>query len=186
MQPRMVYFDTSIFIEMGAKKSKHRQHIRQLLLELEKSKAKIYTSIITVQELGVATYKAGTIARDTYGDIASLAKIYSITKEVALTAAKGEAALKDLAEGEGYGSPKRAETDDEKLERICENRRRKWDCFHIATAQVLGCKEIYSTDEKFRKRPAQMGIKNLDALEPSRTSGHPKLNLGYADDAETK
>jgi predicted nucleic acid-binding protein len=170
--PRIVYFDTTIFIEMGAKKSKYKQCIRRLLQELSANKAKIYTSIVTVQELGVAAYKPGTVAKDTYGDINSVSKIYAITKEVALTAAKGEAGLKDMAEREAaHRDPKKGETDEERIERICENRRRKWDCFHIATAQVLGCAEIYSTDGKFKKRPEQLGIRSLKVLDPCDTSG---------------
>jgi predicted nucleic acid-binding protein len=61
---------------------------------------------------------------------------------------------------------KKPETEEQKLERICENRRRKWDCFHIATAQQIGCSEMYSTDDKLQKRPAQLGIRNLRIIEP--------------------
>jgi len=152
---------------MGAKKSKFKKQIRALLKELSDEKAKIYTSIITVQEVSVASYRAGAPAKDTYGDISAMAKIYNITKDVALTCAKREAELKDLAEREGAkkesGKP---ETEDQKLERICENRRRKWDCFHLATAQIIGCPEIYSTDEKLQKRPGQLGIRNLRVISP--------------------
>jgi predicted nucleic acid-binding protein len=174
---RIVYFDTTIFIEMGAKRSRYKQCIRRLLQELTAAKAKIYTSIVTVQELGVAAYKPGTVAKDTYGDINSVSRIYGITKEVALTAAKGEAGLKDMADREAaLHDPSKGETDEERIERICENRRRKWDCFHIATAQVLGCGEIYSTDEKFKKRPGQLGIKSLKVLDPcDSNSNQPNL-----------
>lgn len=165
---RTTYFDTALFVEMFAKKSKHRKAIRELLQDLEKNRIRIYTSMITVQELAVAAFRAGSVARDTYGDIHSIARVYSLTKEVALTAAKYEAQLKDIAEGErGKHDAKKGETEDEKLERICENRRRKWDCFHMATAQAAGCSEIYSTDGKFQKRPEQLGIKNLKILDPS-------------------
>jgi predicted nucleic acid-binding protein len=165
---RTTYFDTALFVEMFAKKSKHRKNIRQLLQELQKDKIRVYTSMITIQELGVAAFRAGAVARDTYGDIHSIARVYNVTKEVALTAAKYEAQLKDMAESERQKrSPNKAETEEQKLERICENRRRKWDCFHIATAQAAGCPEIYTTDSTLQKRPEQLGIKNLRALDPS-------------------
>jgi len=167
MQRRKVYFDTSIFIEMGARKSKHAKNIKTLLTDLKADKARIYTSILTVQELSVAAYRKGSTGRDTYGDINRMARIYGMTKDVVLTAAKREAELKDLAaENESKRDPKKLETEDEKLERICENRRRKWDCFHLATAQLLGCPDMYSTDENLKKRPIQMGIKNLKVVGP--------------------
>ena len=72
---RTAYLDTSIFLEMGTKGSKHKKRIRELLEELSKDKVRIYTSILTVQELAVATYRAGTTAKDTYGDISSIARI---------------------------------------------------------------------------------------------------------------
>jgi predicted nucleic acid-binding protein len=122
--------------------------------------------MITVQELAVATFRAGVTARDTYGDIHSIARVYNLTKEVALTAAKYEALLKDLAEAERNRRDSRKETEDEKLERICENRRRKWDCFHIATAQAAGCTEIYTTDGKLQNRPELLQLRNLKALDP--------------------
>jgi predicted nucleic acid-binding protein len=164
---RTTYFDTSVFVEMASKKSKYRKCIRELLQDLQRNKVRIYTSMITVQELAVATFRAGVTAKDTYGDIHSIARIYNLTKEVALTAAKYEARLKDMAEAErGKRDSKKAETEDEKLERICENRRRKWDCFHIATAQAAGCTEIYTTDEKLQKRPKLLEIRNLRVLDP--------------------
>ena len=166
MQPP-IYLDSSIFLEMGSKKSKHRKQIRKLLEDCQEDKTKVYTSIITVQEISVAVYLRGALAKDTYGDISAIARVYEITKEIALTAAKNEAALKDIALQEAAKrDPKKPETEDEKLERICENRRRKWDCFHLATAQFLGCPYLYSTDEKLQKRPAQLGLKNMQVVPP--------------------
>jgi len=164
---RTAYLDTSIFLEMGTKGSKQKKRIRELLDELSKDKVRLYTSILTVQELAVATYRAGTLARDTYGDINSIARVYTLTKEIALTAAKREAELKDITDKQrAKRSSKRPETEDEKLDRICENRRRKWDCFHIATAQQIGCAELYTTDTDLQKRPKQLGIRSLKALTP--------------------
>lgn len=183
---RTAYLDTSIFVEMGARKSSYKKCIRTLLQELKENKVRIYTSIITVQEMAVATYRAGTTAKDIYGDINSIARIYNVTKEVALTAAKNEAELRDIAQTEaGRRDPQKGETEEQKLERICQNRRRKWDCFHIATAQAIGCAELYSTDTDLKKRPDQLGIRSLKALDPCESnktirgplfdkSGHPK------------
>jgi predicted nucleic acid-binding protein len=164
----VVYFDTSIFLEIAAKKGKYKKHIKTLLQELADERARIYTSIITVQEISVASYRSGTMAKDTYGDVKAVgAKVYGMTKEIALTSAKNEAMLRDIAADEqGKRDKNKPETEDQKLERICENRRRKWDCFHIATAQAMGCPELYTTDENLLKRPTQLGIKNLKALRP--------------------
>ncbi len=164
---RTAYLDTSIFLEMGTKNSRQKKRIRELLDELSEERVRLYTSILTVQEVAVAAYRAGAATRDTYGDINKIARIYSVTKEVALTAAKREAELKDLADREaGKRSAKQPETEEEKLDRVCENRRRKWDCFHLATAQLIGCAELYTTDAKLQKRPSQLGIKSLRALTP--------------------
>lgn len=167
---KTVYFDTSVFLEIGAKRSKVAKEIRALLKELQEERVRIYTSIITVQEVSVASFRQGALAKDIHGDVHSLARIYQITKEVALTAAHREAELKDIAEKEELKrSQSKPETDEQRIERICANRRRKWDCFHIATAQAIGCSIIYSTDTGMQKRPAQMGIRNLRVLAPKPT-----------------
>jgi len=44
--------------------------------------------------------------------------------------------------------------------------RRKWDCFHIATAQCLGCTTLYAWDEPLLGRERQLGIKDVQFLEP--------------------
>ena len=113
------------------------------------------------------SYRRGSTGRDTYGDVQSLARIWGIDKDVALTAAKREAELKDLTQAEAVKrDPRKPETEDQKLERVCENRRRKWDCFHLATAQLLGCPEVYSTDNTLQKRPSQLGITSLKVISP--------------------
>jgi predicted nucleic acid-binding protein len=181
---RTAYLDTSIFLEMGTKNSKHKKRIRELLKELSEEKVRLYTSIITVQEMAVATHRVGAVVKDTYGDINTIARIYTVTKEVAMTAAKREAELKDITERENAKrSAKKPETEDQKLDRICENRRRKWDCFHIATAQLIGCPEFYTTDKNLQKRPSQLGIKSLKAVTPDapiRTIRGPLVdNVGH-------
>ena len=128
---------------------------------------RIYTSIITVQELAVATHRCGALPKDVYADVMRLARVYSITKEVAQTAAKREAEVRDLAEKKWEKRDRRIpETEDERLERICENRRRKWDCFHLATAQLLKCSELYTTDITLKNRPKLLGLKDIQAVGP--------------------
>ena len=162
-----MYFDTSIFLEIATKRSKYKPKIKALLKELSEEHVKIYTSIITVQEVSVAAYRPGDVARDTYGDINAIAKIQGIDKNIALTSAKREAELKHIAEeNESKRDKSKPETEEQRVDRICENRRRKWDCFHLATAQILKCSELYSTDEKLLKRPTQLGIKGLRAVLP--------------------
>lgn len=185
---RKVYLDTSIFLEMAAKRSKLAKNIKSLLNDLDADKARVFTSILTVEEFSVAAYRRGTPGRDTYGDINGLARIYSIDKDIALTAAKHEARLKDIAaEGEAKRDPKKGETEEQKLERICENRRRKWDCFHLATAQLLECGEMFSTDETLKKRPAQLGLTNIKVLGPEpkkRRIGGPLTDAAGTIDIE--
>ncbi len=183
--PPIVYFDTSIFIEMAAKRGKYKQHIKALLKELGEEHAKIYTSIITVEEVSVAAYRPGEVARDTYGDVKAIgAKVYGISKDVALTCAKNEAALKHMADIEDAKRDKtKPEPLDRQIERACENRRRRWDCFHVATAQVVGCTELYTTDEKLLKRPSQLQIKTLRSVLPGtsirKISGPISDQAGY-------
>ncbi|ERR1700722_277900 len=163
---RTVYFDTSVFIELTNPKSRIAKNLRELLKELTEERARIYTSMITVQEMSVAVFRKGAKSKDTYGDIHALARIYAVTKDVALTAAHREAELKDISDKQ-QGAGK--ETEDQRIERICANRKRRWDCFHIATAQVIGCSVMYSTDCKLQDRPIQLGIKDLKIVPPLPT-----------------
>jgi len=156
---RPVYFDTSVFLEIVSKKSSHSKNIRDLLKQLKDDKSKIYTSILTVQEVSVLSYARGKLARDDYGKIAELARIVGIDKNIALTAAKREAEIKDNAR----------ETE------VTEKRRRKWDCFHIATAQSLGCSILYTTDKDLLKRRQQLGIEEIKFELPAPQQ--PNLQL---------
>ena len=77
---KSVYFDTSIFVEIGSRKSKHAASIRQLLASLKEDKTRIYTSIITVEELSVSTCRKGAPAKDVYSDINKLARVFGIPR----------------------------------------------------------------------------------------------------------
>ena len=149
---RPVYFDTSVFLEIGAKRSKHAKNIRVLLKELKAEKARIYTSIITIQEVSVLSYRRGKLARDDYGRVSEFARIVGISKDIALTAAKREAEIKDDGKSD-----------------VEDNRRRKWDCFHIATAQQCNCSVLYTTDEKLLKRQKQLGLADIKFSVPIAT-----------------
>jgi predicted nucleic acid-binding protein len=128
---RTVYFDTSVFIELANRKSPIAKELKGLMKELTEERVRIYTSMITVQEMSVAE-------------------------------------LKDISDKQSVASKK--ETEDQKIERICENRRRRWDCFHIATAQSLGCAVLYSTDDKMQARQKQLGIRDLKISSPMATT----------------
>jgi predicted nucleic acid-binding protein len=160
-----IYFDTSVFLEIGAKNSKHSKNIRELLKELKAEKARIYTSIITVQEVSVLSYRRGKLARDDYGKINEFSRIIGVNKDIALTAAKREAEIIDEAKA-GSGAT------------VEDNRRRKWDCFHIATAQYLGCSVLYTTDEKLAKRQKQLGLADIRILPPRPANLTLDLTLG--------
>lgn len=161
------YFETSIFIEMATPRSKQKPRIRELLADFTDRRVHVYTSILTVQEMAVASYRRGTVALDIYGLIRSIARIYNLTKDTALTAAKIEAQLKDIADAEASKRDKsKPLTVQQQIDQACENRRRKWDCFHIATALVLECDVMYSTDVKLQRRPKQLGLKDLKIIPP--------------------
>jgi predicted nucleic acid-binding protein len=165
-----VYFDTPVFLALF-KPEKNARTIRELLKELEDSKIRIYTSILSVQEVSVLTFRRGAPARDHFARIAKLARIVNMNKEIALTAAKLEAFIADDA--------KEKESD-----RILKQRR-KWDCFHIATAQFYACSDLYTTDATMLGRGKQLDIGNMDFSKPEpRTSNlfkasgsGPSLNL---------
>ena len=115
--PDPVYFDSSVFLSIFMGESSG-PFIRQLLKELTRDKTEIYTSIITIQEVSVHTFRKGARQTDNFS---KLARIHGLTKEMALSAAKFEAQLIDR-------TPVKERED---------NKRRKWDCFHIATAVEL-------------------------------------------------
>jgi predicted nucleic acid-binding protein len=152
--PDPVYFDSSVFLSIFMGESSGPS-IKQLLKELTRDKTKIYTSIITIQEVSVHTFRKGARQTDNYSKVSKLARIHGLTKEMALSAAKFEALLIDR-------TPVKERED---------NKRRKWDCFHIATAVELGCRTFYSTDEKMLKRKEHFGITGMDFARPSPRTG---------------
>jgi hypothetical protein len=101
---------------------------------------------------------------------------------VVLTAAKREAELKDLAGFDEQKRKRKNESEEEKLERICENRRRKWDCFHIATAQILNCGTVYSTDGDLKKRPKQLDLRGIKIVDPEPGPGNIEFDFEAADE----
>jgi predicted nucleic acid-binding protein len=146
---RPVYFDSSVFISIFMN-DPTASKIKELLVELKREKVRVYTSIIAVQEVSVMSYRKGTLAQDNYSKIDKLARIEGVTKDIALTAAKYEAHIIDQT----------AVKDRQ------DNKRRKWDCFHIATAVALGCSVIYTADEGQHKRKDQFNLAGLTFLYP--------------------
>ena len=117
---------------------------------MKRDKVRIYTSIVTLQEVSVEPYRRGTLVEDRSAKIDKIARLEGVTKEIALTAAKYEAHIKDNT----------VSADQE------DNKRRKWDCFHIATAVALGCSAFYTVDEKQLKRKQQFNITSMAFLRP--------------------
>jgi predicted nucleic acid-binding protein len=151
-----VYFDTSVFIALF-KPETNVSLIKQLLKQLQTGKVRIYTSMITIQEVSVLTHRRGALARDNFARIAKLARIVNLNKEIALTAAKLEAFISDDAK-------------DSELERRLKHRR-KWDCFHIATAQFYSCSDLYTRDDELMGRREQLGIKEMAICPPEPIAG---------------
>jgi predicted nucleic acid-binding protein len=159
--PRPVYFDTSIFLEIFAKTSAHKQAIFSLLGELNDNKVAIYTSILTVQEASVLTYRRGQVVNDNHALINRMARIWGIDRQIALTTAKHEDDIRDMFKGKN---------DEEEMKH-----RRRWDCFHLATAQVRECTHLYTTDAGLMKRKAQLSIPDLQICLPK--PNEPTLNF---------
>lgn len=149
------YFDTSVFLAI-LNGEPTGPGIRALLRELKVAKTKIYTSIITVQEASVEALRAGGRADEMYGQIGKLARTQTITREIAIRAAQLEAQV--------IQRMRPADLSEEK--RIGLNRRRKWDCFHIATALDLGCGALYSLDDKMLNRKNHLNLTGIEFLEP--------------------
>ena len=148
-----VYIDSSVFLAIfnGEKRG---PEILELLRELKREKTKIVTSIITVQEVSVASYRTAGIATDNHAKVHKFAKIEGVTRDVALTSAKIEASVLDRS---NFG------TLEEKRE---DNKRRKWDCFHIATAECQHCDKLYSLDPGMLNRQKLLGITKIQFMEP--------------------
>jgi predicted nucleic acid-binding protein len=142
-----VYFDTSVFIALLSGSAAEGPPIRALLRELKKDRVRIYTSIITVQEVSVLSFRRGSVFTDNHVKVAKLARIVGITKDIALTAAKYEAAVVEVVKKSGGGDG--------------ENHRRKWDCFHMATGVAMGCRTIYTLDDQFAAKRRQLGLESV-------------------------
>jgi len=147
------YFDTSVFISIFKPEKDRAAQVKALLKELKRDKVRIHTSIITVQEASVIAYKRGTIPKDYHGKVGRIADIHTIDKQIAVTAAKHEATLVDTLSAQDQNKP-----------------RRKWDCFHIATAQSLGCNTFYAWDDKLLKRRDHLKIADITFSEPKPRS----------------
>lgn len=149
------YFDTSVFLAI-LNGEPTATGIRALLRELKQEKARIYTSIITVQEASVQVFRAGGRADEMHAQIAKLARIQTITREISLTAARLEADI--------IGQMRPNDLTEE--ERVGQNRRRKWDCFHIATAIELGCTDLYTLDGNMINRRAHLNLSSPAFMQP--------------------
>jgi len=89
-----------------------------------------------------------------------------MNKEIALSAAKLEAFIADDAR---EPEPQRG-----------LKQRRKWDCFHVATAQFYGCSDLYAADAGMLARGPQLGIKNMVFSKPEPKSPGLFSNLPSA------
>ncbi len=148
-----VYFDSSVFLDIF-RGNDIDGSILALLKELKRKKAKIHTSIITIEEVSVDHFRKGKVASANYSKVHKFAMIEGINQDIALTTAKLEAALLDSS-----GS-----LDDQ--QKAAENKRRRWDMFHIATAMCYQCGVFYTTDEGFAQRQKRLGITSIVFLPP--------------------
>lgn len=155
------YFESSVYIAIfnGEERA---QEVKSLVRELRREHAKICTSIITVQEVSVVCYRAGGAQIDNYAKVERLTdRIYGVNREIVLMAAELEARLLDRAK-------KLAKS---KGQRVEEHRRRKIDCFHVATALHLNCHRLYSFDPHLKSIGTLPMVRSLIISEPK-----PKTN----------
>jgi predicted nucleic acid-binding protein len=167
---RSAYFDTTVFLAI-LNGEDAGSSIRALLRELKREKVRIYTSILTVQEVSVQSFQAGQSYDDNHAKVNKLARVYSVTREIALTCAKLEASMID----------RMSKMDLTEEQRIGLNRRRKWDCFHIATAMCLECSSLYSLDERMLQRRDQFSISTIQFQRPVPS----KMELGFPENQST-
>jgi hypothetical protein len=115
----------------------------------------VHTSIITIEEVSVDHFRKGRMATENYAKVHKLAKIEGITREIALTTAKLEATLLDSSKSLSDAA------------KAAENKRRRWDLFHVATAMALGCEVVYCCDQGFRDRQNRLGLSKMKFLHPT-------------------
>jgi predicted nucleic acid-binding protein len=154
-----VYFDTTVFTSVFKPEKTRAAQVRDLLRDLKKSNTRVHTSIISVQECSVTSFKRGQLLRDYHAKIESIADIHTVGKEIAINAAKLEAEIIQQIPAKEQDKP-----------------RRKWDCFHIATARQFKCHTMYSWDKGLIARKDQLGITDLEFAEPISTN--PTLKFG--------
>jgi predicted nucleic acid-binding protein len=156
------YFDSSVFLAIFNGEPS-AIGIKQLLSELRRNrKSKVCTSIITIQEISVLSFISGANrdAAENYTRVDRFARIYGITKDIALRAAELEAAMLERM--------RRMTREQQKA----LSPRRKWDCFHIATAIEMQCRWLYSLDPGMLKcKPLIDARHSIDFLEPQPSKG---------------
>lgn len=129
--PGSVYFDSSVFLAV-LKGDPAAMDIRGLVVELQRERARIVTSALTLQEISVRASQRGT--QKQYSElVTAMARIFSVERDVALLAARLEGEILRLSRDGRKGE---------------DNPRRKWDCFHLATAMRLRCGRFYTTDKR--------------------------------------
>lgn len=152
----LVYFDTSVFLAIFNGEASGTD-IKALVRELRSAHTKVITSIITIQEVSVLSFRLGLAVKDHYSTVSKMARVQSIDKDIALTAAKLEANIIDRAVKSGNPETQKA--------------RRKWDCFHLATAMVLQCSRLFTLDKDLIACGELVERSGLKLCEPKPVSG---------------
>jgi predicted nucleic acid-binding protein len=148
------YFDSSVFLAIF-NGEESAGGIKSLLRELRREKCRVCTSILTTQEVSVASYMFGGDQSANYSKVDRLARIHGVTRDIALLAARLEASI--LARMKSAPKPQRQ----------AMSPRRKLDCLHIASALELGCRFLYSLD------PAMLKCRELVPSNFSITLAEP-------------
>lgn len=132
------YFDSSVFLAIF-KGEESAANVKALLRELSRDRCRICTSILTVQEVSVASFLFGGSQTDNYAKVDRFARIHGVTKDIVIEAARLEASIIERM--------KKASKQEEKAMKP----RRKLDCLHIATAIEMRCRYVFTFDPGMRK-----------------------------------
>lgn len=142
-----VDLDSSVFLAIlkADPSEQYAGSIQGLFAELSQSRTIVQTSILTIQECSVSFALNHSDPRKALDLIDSIARVQSITEEIALASASLEARMRSHATDRGASIPE-------------DNRRRKWDCFHLATALEFKCHTLYAIDSHLSRIVANLSL----------------------------
>jgi len=164
-----VYFDTSVFIGLLDNVQGRQPTARNIIRYESGEGSKIHTSIMTINEFIAKTYdtfhdrpelnqKVDEVVRS----IRDIAEIQSFNSDVAKEAARLLSVWGRSSTGSG----------------LPRDKKYRWDCIHLATANLLKAKRVYAWDDRWNDFPKDE-IQNVGRIispaEAPQTDEQPSL-----------